>query len=102
MGRKHCKKRIQKKGGLEPIKVTQQQLFSQFAPRGQYAGITKRPIIQRLNEHKRGGYSGQMYYAPTKNMKRVERKLLEKCPCYKNRQRHSNAPAEKGYAYVTV
>lgn len=80
--------------------VTQEELFS-YADRGQYAGITKDPE-RRCGEHEREGYSGIMFYAKTENMKRAENKLFEQCPCYRNRQRRSNAPAEAGFVYIIV
>ena len=85
---------------LRLIEVTQEKLFS-YADRGQYAGITKDPD-RRCDEHEREGYNGVMYYAKTRNMKIAEEKLLEQCPCYRNRQRRSNAPAEEGFIYIIV
>ena len=80
--------------------VTQEVLFS-YAPRGQYAGITDKPE-RRRGEHERKGYNGIMYCASTQNMELAENKLLEACPCYGNRQRHSNASATQGYVYIIV
>ena len=51
-----------------------------------------------------------MYCASTQNMELAENKLLEACPCYRNRQRRSNTSATdndnasptQGYVYIIV
>ena len=80
--------------------VTQEVLFS-YAPQGQYAGITIDPK-RRRGEHEREGYNGIMYCASTQNMELAENKLLKVCPCYRNRQRRSNASPTQGYVYIIV
>ena len=43
-----------------------------------------------------------MYCASTENIELAENKLLEACPCYGNRQRHSNTSPDPGYVYIIV
>ena len=84
---------------LKSQKVTQKRLFK-ASSKGKYTGTTINPK-RRRGEHDRSGKKGKMLYAPTKNMKTTENKLLKKC-CKGNKQRKSNAKSKAGYAYTII
>ena len=82
---------------LKLQKVTLKRLFK-ASSKGKYTGTTINPK-RRRGEHDRSGKKGKMLYAPTKNMKKTENKLLKKC-CKGNKQRKSNAKPKPGNAYT--
>ena len=62
-------------------------------------GATNDPN-RRANQYEREGYSGQMYYFKTENMRKAEDKLLEQAAGIHNVQQRSNAENKPGYVYA--
>lgn len=65
------------------------------------AGVTTNPEV-RAFFYERDGYSGTMYLARTRDMRRAEDKLFSRRDYRHNVQRRSNAKAEPGYVYLIV
>ena len=91
----------QKGGNIRVHKVATFNELQQIAAQsgGIRVGATDDPN-RRANEHEREGYSGQMYYFKTENMRKAEDKLLEQAPGIHNVQQRSNAEDKPGYVYA--
>lgn len=66
--------------------------------RNVYVGATSNPK-QRRSSHQSSGYSGEMHYASTNNMRQAENILLQNSGSKYNKQKKSNAPTGPGYVY---
>ena len=58
------------------------------------------PLEKCTGDHEREGYSGNVYYAETKNMICAEDELLSKRSYLYNTHKLSNQPEGKGYVYL--
>ena len=85
---------------VKPKSVKNQKNLHRHAakPGSVYVGSTVNPQ-QRAQQHTSSGFSGQMYFAKTSNMKQAENKLLGNGPRH-NSHTSSNAAASPGYVYV--
>jgi hypothetical protein len=89
---------------LDLIKVSERQLIDMTGkPSVIKVGSTQR-IKERFDEYKRIGYSGQMYYAMTKNMRNFEDRCLLSAKlsggANYNFYDDSISPAIEGYVYL--
>ena len=58
-------------------------------------------LKSRISKYKYKGYTGTLYLAKTRNMKKAENRLLEYCmECHLNIQKRSNAQPKPGYVYI--
>ena len=86
---------------LQKVIITQRELFEKHQEPGIIrVGATNNPE-RRKNEYRRKRFIGTMYFAYTRNMKRLENRLLDDCnDCRHNHQRKSNAKEKEGFVYV--
>ena len=96
------KNRSSAKSGLQLQRTTQAKLCGK---KGATPGVVRvgstNDIKTRKQQYQREGYSGKMFYARTKNMKKAEDRLLQyKSKPRHNQQRHSNNEEKPGYLYA--
>ena len=90
-----------RKGNLgRPKQVSAKKLQQIASRKGAVRSGSTVDVYRRAREYKSEGYSGELYYTQTRNMKAEENKLLEAGPGRHNVQKKSGAPSKQGTAYV--
>ena len=95
------KKQSSGKSGLQIKRTTQAALRKEIAKSGAIRVGSTVDIRARANQYQQEGYTGTMSFAPTKNMKKAENKLLQakKKPIH-NQHRVSNNEEKPGFVYA--
>ena len=90
-----------RKGNIgQPKQVSVKRLQKTASGKGAVRSGSTTDIQRRAREYQSEGYSGEMFYSKTQNMKALENKLLEAGPGRHNVQKTSGAKPKPGYAYT--
>lgn len=90
-----------KKGNLgRPKQVPLKRLQRMASGKGAVRSGSTTDVQRRAREYESSGYSGEVYYSKTQNMKAAENKLLQAGPGRHNVHKRSGARSTPGNAYI--